>query len=259
MRSTLAIPMFALAAALLAPLSGCSRSADPETLLLFSVAQRTVDNAKSQDDYLIAAGIYQQILDRGDVSGAVLYNQGNAFLHAGKRGQAIAAYRQAKRYWPRSSFLDANLAAALGAESRERFRPSCVGRMFSWQGWLSDMELFRIATGAGVVTLALGLMRLRLRSRAIGWLALTGLAVVVLCSLSAGYRWYCCKHPACGVVISPEAVVRQGAAESCAPVLAKPIHDGTEFWFLKRRGDWLRIRLWQGQEGWVKQDSIRLY
>ena len=53
-------------------------------------------------------------LDRGQISGAVLYNQGNAFMQAGQRGRAIAAYRQARRYLGPDLFLEANLAYALG-------------------------------------------------------------------------------------------------------------------------------------------------
>ena len=58
--------------------------------------------------------MYQSLLDRGIRSGAILYNQGNAFMKAGHRGQAIAAYLEAKRYLPRNPYLDANLRFAQG-------------------------------------------------------------------------------------------------------------------------------------------------
>ena len=70
--------------------------------------------------------MYQAILDRGYVSGVVLYNQGNAFMRAGQRGRAVAAYRQARRYLGPDPFLEANLAYALGNQP-----PACIARSSS--------------------------------------------------------------------------------------------------------------------------------
>ena len=97
--------------------AGCARSPDMESAQQFQAAQATFDAAETPEDFLRAAGLYQAILDRGYQSGAVLYNQGNAFMRAGQRGRAIACYRQAQRYRPRDPYLDHNLRYALGSST----------------------------------------------------------------------------------------------------------------------------------------------
>ena len=93
---------------------GCGRGVDFEAAHAFQQAQTAFDQAASPEDFLKVAGMYQSILDRGLVSGAVLYNQGNAMMRAGERGRAIAAYREATRYRPTDPYLQANLRYALG-------------------------------------------------------------------------------------------------------------------------------------------------
>ena len=85
----------------------------------------------------------QEILDRGLLSGAVLYNQGNAFMRAGQRGRAIAAYRQARRYlgpirswrpiWPTPWEI-----------SPARRRP-LVEHLLFWQDWISYPAKFQLS------------------------------------------------------------------------------------------------------------------
>ena len=96
--------------------AGCGRSASLDTARTFQRAQEVFDQAQSPEDYLKAAAIYESIRAGGVVSGAVLYNQGNAYMRAGQRGRAVAAYREATRYRPRDPYLLANLKFALQIE-----------------------------------------------------------------------------------------------------------------------------------------------
>src|SRR5690606_32912817 len=90
-------------------LAGCGQ-VEPETTRQFQQAEELFRSAQSPADYLRVAALYQEILDRGTVSGVVLYNQGNAFVKAGEPARAIAAYRQAQRYRPQDPYLAANLS-----------------------------------------------------------------------------------------------------------------------------------------------------
>ena len=117
-------------------LPGCGQPLDLDSARRFQEAEKVFSQAKSAEDFLKAAAMYQEILDRGQVSGAVLYNQGNAFMQAGQRGRAIAAYRQARRYLGPDPFLEANLAYALGNQPAVRRRP-LVEHLLFWQDWLS--------------------------------------------------------------------------------------------------------------------------
>jgi tetratricopeptide (TPR) repeat protein len=257
--AAVALPLpLAVATLLLLACPGCGHSVDLEAAATFQEAQNTFDQADSPDDFLRAAGLYQTILDRGIVSGAVLFNQGNAYMQADERGRAVAAYRRAKRYRPRDAYLDANLRYARGTENPAGRRPVIEYLLF-WQEWLSYPEKFRLAGAAAYVTFALGLVALFWKRRLFSRLALAGLAMTLLFAFSAGYDWY--RHDAIvhGVIVDDEVTARKGNATSYEPAFTEPLTESTEFRLVERRGDWLLIRLPAGQEGWVEQEAAVTY
>lgn len=246
---------------LLACCAGCARGLDPSSAELFHKAQQAFDTAKAPEDYLRAAALDQQILDRGVTSGAVLFNQGNAFMQAGQRGRAIAAYRQAKRYRPRDPYLAANLDSALGTTTAPAGRTLAQHVLF-WQDWLSYREKFAILalavamTGlAAVAAVAAVAVRRRWLSR-IAW---AGAAVCVVAGISALYdvdRYTWTVH---GVVLQRDTVARKGNAESYEPALSRPLAEGTEFTVVERRGAWLLIRLPGDQDAWIPERAVQTY
>ena len=228
-------------------------------LQAFQEAQRTFDAAVKPEDYLKAAAIYQGILDRGAVSGAVYYNQGNALMQAGQRGRAIAAYRQAQRYRPRDPYLEANLRYALGADSPADRRRPVVEYLLFWQNWLSYLEKFALAAAAVAATLGLALAAALLGRRLWARLALAGLAASLLLIFSAAYDWYRYDVTVHGVTVQREVVARKGNGTSYEPALSAALSQGTEFTVVSRRGDWVLIRMSGGQEGWVPEQTVALY
>jgi tetratricopeptide (TPR) repeat protein len=257
---TMLLSLTMLAAAIpLGGLAGCRSRVDSQTTLLFEEAQEAFQNAKSRDDYLTAAGLYQQILERGVVSGVVLYNQGNALMRAERRGLAIAAYRRAQHLRPRDPYLESNLRYALGPEADTGRRRSWMKMLLLWQDWLSDQELWEAATMAAALACLCGLARLWWRPRVLGGLALASLAVALLFSAAVGYDGYRHAHATGGVIIDSEAVARRGNARSFEPAWAEPLGDGVEFQLVECRNGWLCIRLSDGREGWVERGHAALY
>ena len=238
--------------------AGCARGVDLEVAQTFQEAQKTFDQAESADDFLRAAGLYQSILDRGIVSGAVLYNQGNAYMQAGERGRAIAAYRQAARYRPRDPYLEANLEFALGADSPSGRRPVIEYVLF-WQNWLSYPEKFRLTAALAVVTFALGVAALFRRRRLLGRVAIVGVLLTLLVSFSAGYDWYRFEKTVHGVIVQEEVIARKGNGTTYEPAFTEPLTEGTELRLIERRGEWSLIRVPGGEEGWVEDETVVLY
>lgn len=240
-------------------LLGCGRPVDPDVVRAFQQAQHLFDHASTPDDFLKAASLYQQILDQHIRSGAVLYNQGNAYMRAGYRGRAIAAYRQAQRYRPRDSRLDANLRYALGDDASAVQKKPLIEYLLIWQNWLSYPEKFHLAVTVAVATCATGLAGMLWRSHLGSRLAIAGLVATLVLAVSAGYdgyRFECVTH---GVIVAKEAIARKGNAISYEPAFTAPLAETTEFVLVERRGDWLLIRLAGAQEGWVKAEEAVLY
>jgi tetratricopeptide (TPR) repeat protein len=238
---------------------GCARTPDTQLVQQFQAAQEAFDAAQTPEEFLRAAGLYQAILDRGCRSGAVLYNQGNAFMRAGQTGRAIACYRQAQRYRPRDPFLDHNLRYALGAKASSK-PSSLLDYFFFWQRWISYAAKFRLLAAMALVTFALGLAALLAADRkTLAYAAWVALAASCLMAASATYDWYRFDAVQHGVVTAEQTVARKGNGQSYAPAFTQPLAEGTEFRVVERRHSWLLIRLPADQEGWVRGDDVVVY
>ncbi len=238
-------------------LPGCGR-ADLDAAAKFQEAQKIFDSAQKPDDYLKAAGVYRSILDRGTVSGAVLYNLGNAMMKAGHRGEAIAAYREAQRYLPGDPYLAANLQYARGELAPETTRPMLEHLMF-WQNRIAYPTKVYLTFGLGLVAFALGLVALFTTPRFWNYAAITTVVVTVVFAFSAAYDWYRFDLTRHGVITADEVVARKGNADSYEPAFTEPLADGTEFTVVEPRGNWLLIRLPGEKEGWVPKSETTLF
>ena len=246
-----------LSAVLLA-IAGCGTQVDPTMYAKFQAAQARFEHAKEPPQFLQAAAIYQEILDAGMVSGAVLYNQGNAFMRAGERGRAIACYRQAKRHRPRDPYLDANLRYALGEHATARSKPIIEYILF-WSAWASYHGKFQASLGCALVTFCLSVAGLFVRPRLLKRIATVALCVTIVVVVSAAYDWYRFSHVRHGVVIADEVVARKGDSESYQAAFTKPLDEGTEFRVLDQRGGWMHVRLEGSRDGWVPSKEVTVY
>lgn len=252
------------AAATISLVAGCSRAPDDEVLQKFLSAQQVYDEAKSQGGFLRAASLYQEILDAGFVSGAVFYNQGNAFMRAGQRGRAVACYRQAKRYCPQDPFVDGSLRSALDEDESSR-RRVFIDYVFFWQDWLGYGGKFHLFACTAAVTFAIGVATLFAgRRRWIAYCGWAGLVITLVIAASAAYDWYRFESVQHGVVVADEVVALKRPAVSLKEDFPKeaftqPLSEGTEFVVAEHRGVWLRIRLPGAKEGWVKASEVVVY
>lgn len=238
--------------------AGCGSSVDPAMYAKFQAAQDRFEQAQEPQQFLQAAAMYQEILDAGLVSGAVLYNQGNAFMRAGERGRAIACYRQAKRHRPRDPYLDANLRYALGEKEAGRSKPIIEYVLF-WNQWISYHGKYQASLVCAFVTFCLSVAALFVRPTLFKGLATVALCVTMAAVISAAYDWYRFSHLKHGVVIADEVVALKGNSESYQPAFTKPLDEGTEFQVLDQRSGWTHIRLAGSQDGWVPSQEVTVY
>ena len=247
-----------LLTALLVSAGGCGRSTDLAQYGKFQAAQAAFDTAETTDDFRRVAAMYQEILDSGIVSGAVLYNQGNAFMRAKMRGRAVASYRRAGRYRPRDPYLDANLRSAFGGQLVEPTRPLIEYVLF-WQNWISYPGKFRLSTWSASLTFALAICGVWWRQV---WLRRITAALLVLTMVlvfSATYDWFRFTYIRHGVVVADEVLARKGNAESYEPAFNQSLGETTEFTVVEERGDWILARLGKEKEGWIPREAVALF
>jgi hypothetical protein len=256
-RKSAATTTCCIALLLLPLLSGCGRNADNELVRKFQDAQQLFDTGKTPGDYAKAATLDQEIIDRWGPSGAVFYNQGNSWMQAGERGRAVAAYRQAQCYSPRIPFLDANLAAALG--DAPAFRRPILETILFWQNWLSYAEKFYLTAACATALFVIGVAMLLTSSRWLRPVAWAVAAGTLVFAFSAGYDWYRFDATRHGVTIQPQTIARKGNSTTYEPAFTKPLSEATEFRLLERRGDWLLVRLSDGNEAWIEDRAAVVY
>ncbi len=248
---------------ILIALGGCGAAADLEIARQFQSAESQFLRAQSPDDFRRVAIQYGQILDSGFASGAVFYNQGNAWVRAGEWGRAIASYRQAKRFRPRDPYLAANLDSALkSVEGGAVARPTTnlTRYVFIWQDWMSYREKCILVTFLLVVMLAACYaMQFLSRFKLLRSVALVVFAFLILSFGSVVLEWrdiYATEH---GVVISGPTVARKGNSETYEPAFNKPLPVGKEFVLTERRGEWIQIEIAGLGKGWVLSRDVAVY
>ncbi len=239
---------------------GC-RPSDPAVYARFETAQQAFDAAATPDEFQRAAALYQEILDTGIVSGAVLYNQGNAFMRAEMRGRALACYRQAKRYRPRDPYLEANLQNARGlAADAEGAKPLFEYLLF-WQDWISFPGKFRASLASAMATLVIAAIGVWWKRKGLLRISASMLCIGIAFVVSSTYDWYRFVHIQHGVVVEGAVVARKGNGTSYEPAFNKSLDAATEFTVVERRDDWLLIRLDEDteKEGWIPLDGAVVY
>ncbi|MFO0949300.1 MAG: hypothetical protein U1D30_25880 [Planctomycetota bacterium] len=226
----------------------------------FQKGLEAFDAAKTPADFLKSASLFQEVLDSGTVNGAVLYNQGNAFVRAGEYGRAIASYRQAQRYLPRDNRLAANLEFAKEKAGLPHAEPSTWNRLCFWHGWLGYHEAFLAMGSFGTLAFALGIVPVIWPTRRfLERLALVSLTACLILGIAATTMWLDYDHWTHGVITAEEVTARKGNGESYQPAFKLPLTQGTEFTLVERRGDWLLVHLADGNDGWVKESATTLY
>ena len=141
-----------LAAALPSPvLAGCGRRLDLDSARMFQQAEQTFAQAKSPDDYLKAAAMDQEILDRG-------YRLRRGALQPGERLHASGPAGPGDRRLPPGTALPGPRSVpggqprlCPGETSRPPQRRTLIEHMLFWQDWISYPAKFQLAAcGVGV-------------------------------------------------------------------------------------------------------------
>lgn len=198
-------------------------------------------------------------LDEGAANGYLLYNLANAHLQAGNVGRAILNYRRAQQLIPGDPRLEHNLNHA---RTLCRTQIASIGTrdlMSALLGWHDRLQtrwrfLVFAALNAGLWLTAIAAIRSRAARRLLIALALLWLpAGASVASDVLGLA----GRPQ-GVLVADDVIVRRGNSIGFERKFEQPLHAGTEFTLVQRRGDWLLIQLANGDDGWVESKAAEL-
>ena len=201
-----------------------------------------------------AAAAYENILQAGAQSSALLFNAANAEYKAGNLGKAIANYCRAEQLAPHDAEIRANLAfvrnQVQGATVRE-------GRWQAWLGQLSLNEWTLLAVVAFWLLFAvLALRQIRPplipRLRGATWM-LAALTIF----FGAGLGLQAMNHSRqTAIVLADGTAARSGPFDEAQSTFT--LHDGAELNVVDHHENWVQVADASGKTGWLSAKQVAL-
>lgn len=229
-----------------------------------AAALETRDPAAARAGFAEAAAAYRKIADSGVSNGELMLNLGNSLMKSGEPSRAVAAYLDAERMLPGDVRVQDALAFARAATSNrlgpvtgsgplDRVASAWSAVPLPTRAWLAMAAWLGLwaVVAAGIVT---GWRR------GIPWRSAVLAAAVVgtVPAATVGIDVLRTSLDRPGVVIADAVVLRKGNGDGFAPAVAESLTPGAEFMMLEERPGWLRIRLPDGQSGWIRQSDALL-
>lgn len=209
------------------------------------------DGAEAWEGGDIEAAIqaWQPSVDAGWGSGRVKFNLGNAYYRRGDMPRAIAYYRAAAVYRPRSPGVSHNLALAR-SELDGVPDPAAGGSL--WMRILTPGELGIL--GLLLAALASGglVLQRRQQGNRLGFAAL-GILGAVLATL-ASFGWWSQASRPLAVVVDAPAIARVIPNPGADP--KHTFDPGSELAVLRVQGDFLLVESGEGERGWVPDGAV---
>jgi len=231
---------------------------------LFELAHEMIgqDLTKGQQLYKNAAMNFEFLSDQTKSPAAkaqLLYNAGNAYYFAEDYGMSIYSYLMAEQFAPHDDNLQSNLEF-LRSQRIDDFEKSdltlCIENTFFWHyHFSSKMRLWLFYSLYLLLWIAI-VVAAKKGSIQRSWIVALAVPVALIgCSILVheftGYGQN-------GVITAESVVARKGDNFAYDPAFNEPLHSGTEFLCLEKRGDWSLISLENGEQCWVQSDSIKL-
>jgi tetratricopeptide (TPR) repeat protein len=224
---------------------------------LLQKAEKAYDEKK----YGQAIEAYEKLLDEGYTSYELYYNLGNAYYRNQQLGRAIYNYELARKLEPNDDDVRINLAIAAGKtidkiDSKENFFVSAVKTnvllSLSTRAW-AWITIFCVALTSVLFFIYLVSGNLNVKRFSFLVAALSFLAFLV--TYTIGYSAVQAKYEnKFAIILSREAKVMNEPIQSATGKFG--LHEGTKVHVVNRNGDWLLIRLDNGNEGWIRMSDV---
>ncbi|MBN2323625.1 MAG: tetratricopeptide repeat protein [Spirochaetes bacterium] len=209
--------------------------------------------------YQEALDLYSDLLERGVVNPSLYYNTANTYFKLGQIGYARLYYERALRLSPFDRDVRNNLSYLEGSLS-ERIVPlysESIFKNFSKIGtyinerMVTYIELFLLTAFAAVTHLFLLLPSMRDKTRR--WMYTSGILFFLSLGCGVLYRMQTKHHPR-GVVTRAQVEVLSAPVEESDASFV--LHEGGEVLLKESRGEWIRVWVPDGREGWTKANMF---
>lgn len=199
---------------------------------------------------------YEQLLADGYSSSVLYYNLGNAYYRTQQLGKAVLYYEKARQIAPSDEDIQYNLEVAYAAQEDEMEDLPAFSLSKWWKGLRAQLSgngwtiLGLLSLWGSAAGFILWLMGSRRVHRKRGFLA--GVILLVFCALPfslAISRYYYDQHSNEAILMAREAQLHFAPDTDSQVVLT--IHEGLKVDLQDRISDWYKVRLPNGEVGWL--------
>ena len=211
--------------------------------------------------YDSAAACFTQCLDEGAASADLYYNLGNTYYRLGRLAPCILNYERALLLDPRNSDIRQNLRLASSKTADnieampELFLVEWYYSVMQWlgaRGWRTLALLLCLGLAAAVCGFCLAATpEGRRRCFITGGMLLLLFGIALWMALASS-RGAAARHGA--IIMRPSATVK--SSPDGGGVDRYILHEGTKVYIQDQLGDWRKVRLPDGNTGWMQQQDI---
>jgi tetratricopeptide (TPR) repeat protein len=223
---------------------------------------RRANDAYFHGRYQEAVEAYEQVAALGVVSSDLFYNLGNAYLKTNQLGPAIYNYERALELDPSQDDVRFNLKVA-----RDQARNKGEDRLAGAEGQPFWMRMASQVTvnGASWIFLSVyvALFALLIALHFVGpgflrvglWAAFAFVAIATATSGTLlGARLYLADRVEQAIVLPDVVQVKEGPDPNYQSIFG--VHAGLRVRITEKEQDWVRVRLANGLEGWVRERDL---
>ncbi len=213
-------------------------------------------------DYSGAVEAYRKVLEGGVQHPDLYFNLANAYYRSGHRGLAVLFYEKALAMNPSDDGAASNLEIVEKELIDRVVMPegSAVGEPL-WHEFIRSLKLGWLTWAflgfyslAFVILIGRRLARADALRRLLFWLNVPVITLALIFGLLLSSRIYIQEKVHHGVVISSTASLREGPERTAKELMQ--VHEGLKIRLLNEVGDYLRVRLANGVEGFVKTGQV---
>lgn len=223
----------------------------------------TANGLYSQANYAEALTTYLRIEEKGYASEALFYNMGNCYFKLKEVGKSILYYERALKLNPSNDDLINNLSLA------KEYSLDKIEEVpdFILKTWIENMNYSLSSDKWSYIALllfaavALLLLNFRFgRSPKIRKISFFAAMFALLLGLGSGYfsmdQKYRYKLKNTAIVMRPVSTVRSSPDNSGQSLFI--LHEGTKVELLEELGQWKRVELADGRQGWISSVEIEV-
>lgn len=222
---------------------------------------QSANEAFSNKNYDQAIQLYESILDQDLQSSELYFNLGNCFFQKKEWGKTILNYERALIIAPNDTAILQNLALA---KSETIDEIAILPNFFLARWWtqirnlthsgiwsILGILLFWLGIG-GIILWILGKERTQRKRGFLGGIITLGLSLVIFALTYDRYQIQ--QKSGSAIIMSKETTLKSLPDEISNDIL--PLHEGTKVKITEKITSWYKVRLDNGEVGWIIESAI---